>query len=297
MKKVWKTISIMIAAIILTGCMKMNVKVVIEDENNASMVMEAYYSKEMLDSYGADPDEAFGQLKSGKYEDWQTKDINKKIDGKEYVGVEMTAPAKECKDILDNLTVDKKDNSKEYTFTMSSNNLNDFGDTESLEGAGYSIEQMKSLGLEMTMTIEMPGKIESASLGEIDGNTVTIDLLDMANANVNNIEIVAKESTSANAMYLYLAGGVAIVAIIAITMIIMKKKKASVENVATETVTSTSNEEPVQVQPTVEKAQEAEVKEEPVTETNEETMSSVEETANEDPIEETSPEDTEENKE
>lgn len=248
MKKFWKSLTIVVAAILLTGCMKMNVKVVIEDENTATMSMEAYYSKEMLDSYGADPDEAFEQFNSGKYEGWQTKDISKTIDGKEYVGVELTAPAKECKDILDNLTVKEEGKSKVYTFTMSSNNLDDLGDPDDLEGTGYSLDQMKKLGLEMVMSIQMPGKIKNATFGKIDGDTVTIDLLEMAMANASDIKIVAEESTSANSMYLYLAGGVAVLAVIAVVVIVMKKKKATPINSTTDNETSIP--EPVQTENT-----------------------------------------------
>lgn len=74
----------------------------------------------------------------------------------------------------------------------------------------------KEYGLKATITVEMPGKIISASCGEIDGNKVSIDLLENMN---QEIKIVSKTSDSST----YLLIGLTIIAFLSYYY---QKKKA-----------------------------------------------------------------------
>lgn len=76
--------------------------------------------------------------------------------------------------------------SKKYLLTV--DELPDFGYNDDGQlGSGSitdpsnaeGISMLQSYGVEMTYVIEMPGEITSAEYGEIEGNTVTFDLLEM----------------------------------------------------------------------------------------------------------------------
>lgn len=231
MKKICKIVAISTLVFVLTGCMKIRANVVIEDENTASMGMEILYSKEMLDSYNMDIDDLKDQFSTKNYEDSETKDLKETIDGKEYLGISITAPDEEVEKILDELSTKDIDGKKEYTLDLTTDALSEQMDPSAIGGAEYSLKQMKDAGAEMTMTIQMPGKITDATIGEVKGDTVTIDLLDLT-ANTDTIAtITSSDGGSSNAMYLYAAIGVGIIAIIAVAyVVISKKKKAAVDS-------------------------------------------------------------------
>lgn len=225
MKKICKLLVIATVAFVLTGCMKMRTTVIIEDEKTASMVMDILLSKEMMDSYKMDIDDLKKQFSSGDYKNSKTKEIEETIDGEEYQGVSVTVPDKEIDKILDELTVRDVDGKKEYTLALTKEAIGEKMDPSAIGGAQYSIKQMKDAGGEMTMTIQMPGKITDATFGKVKGNTITIDLLDMAKNTDTIATVTSLEGGSSNAIYLYAAIGVGVVALLAIAGILIIKKR------------------------------------------------------------------------
>lgn len=251
MKKLCKIASILMLVVMLTGCVKIRAKVVIEDEKTATMSMEMLYSKEMVDSYGMSTDDLKDQLTSQDYDEDSIEEISETIDGEEYVGISAIAPEKEVEKMLDELTVRDSNGDKEYTLTLTSDGLGETMDPNALGGANYSLKQMKDMGLEMTISIQMPGKIKESTIGKISGNTVTVDLLELAENADKEVTIVSGEGGS-NSIFLYAAIGVAVVAIIAVAAIMLskKKKQTTEENVVEDLTLEETNTEVTAVEET-----------------------------------------------
>ena len=317
MKKLCKIASILMLVVMLTGCVKIRAKVVIEDEKTATMSMEMLYSKEMVDSYGMSTDDLKDQLASQDYDEDSIEEISETIDGEKYVGISAIAPEKEVEKMLDELTVRDSNGNKEYTLTLTSDGLGETMDPKALGGANYSLKQMKDMGLEMTISIQMPGKIKESTIGKISGNTVTVDLLELAENADKEVTIVSGEGGN-NSILLYAAIGVGVVAIIAVAAIVISKKKkksSNEENIVAEdtTVEGPSTQDTIVEETTIEEpsTQDIEVTttEEPstqdveVTTTEEPSTQDVEETTTEEPsaqdVEETTTEklDSDENEE
>jgi hypothetical protein len=96
-------------------------------------------------------------------------------------------------------------------------------DTNSLNTpeAKQQLAQMKSMGVEMNYTVEMPGTITSAEGGKISGNKATFDLLEMFASETTPNSIVI-ESTTMNTTMLA-AGLVGLVIVILVLLKVMKK--------------------------------------------------------------------------
>lgn len=235
MKKICKIIAITTLVFMLTGCMKIRANIVIENESTASAVTDILYSKKMLDSYKMDLDDLKEQFSNEDNSGGETKDIKETIDGEDYLGLSVTSSKKEINELLDGLSTRDADGKKEYTLALTKEVLGEKMDPGSMGGAQYSLKQMKDAGLEMTMTVQMPGKITEATVGNIKGNTITIDLLDIIDSNGTIATVTSLEGGTSNAIYLYSAIGVGIVAILAIvyTIISRKKKKNTDSNVIT----------------------------------------------------------------
>lgn len=228
MKKSLKWLLIIVVSFILTGCMKMNIAITITDEKTAKMSMKVLYAKEFLEEMGSNEEDIIDQFNNGKYKDWQLdKHLTETIDGKEYLGVKIIAPTLATKEFLKNLEVSEKNGKKEYILTLNTSSaINSENNTNMFSSGQYSLEQMKALGLETVATIEMPGKITKASIGTVKDNTVIVDLLE-ASMSGKDIIITSGEkgSNSSATIYLYAAFAIALVAILAISMVLWNRKK------------------------------------------------------------------------
>ncbi|MFR1294917.1 MAG: LPXTG cell wall anchor domain-containing protein [Coprobacillus cateniformis] len=118
-------------------------------------------------------------------------------------------------------------------------------DMSQLTSYGYSVEQMKKLGMEMNVVIKMPGKATS-NVGTVDGNTVTVDLLDMMATGKSNDIIVSSELSGGGmdmSMIFIIVGVAAIAGVVA--FMLMKKKKENHEEVYDGSPISKATEEKV----------------------------------------------------
>lgn len=167
MKKIVSVIGVMVALVLsLTGCMKMDVDLVISSPEKASLDMVMAFDKnvvgdvsveEMLTQMGTSEEELFKNF-----------------------------PAEAQKAAYD------EGNFKGYTFTVADKSLTEMGDISGELGPKVSIEYRGDLyyfsaqGLagtdtstlsESTMTVTFPGEVTTASPGaHIEGNTVSFDM-------------------------------------------------------------------------------------------------------------------------
>lgn len=277
MKKIIRTSLLLLVVFLLSGCMKINMKVVIMDKEHASIEMKMLFQEEIFTQYGASTDDFYSSIKEEEqFKDWEITETKETIDGGNYIGVILTSPKNSdmIKEMLDGLQVTEKDGKKTYTLMTSPGALDSEDFSSEFEGMGYSIDQMKKLGFEMTVSFQMPCDITESSVGEVDGDTVTIDLLALMNGDYDgqSLRIVAAEGGSSSNLWLYLGIGVAVVAILAFIIIKKYNKKTIIDSVSDTPV------EPVTSDPLSS------------IETVAETVESVEETATSQEVEETTEE-------
>lgn len=239
MKKLIKNIIFILLVLILTGCMKMNINMEVTEDLKINVNMEILMQESLLKTMGTTKEEMVSSMKtqmSSEIDDAKIEEIEKEIDSETWVGVSVTGDELYDDEIEDAL---KKDGDI-ITLTLPMNDMSDEMDMDEIDDMGYSLDDLKSSGVEMNFTIKMPGKVTS-NVGKVNGDTVTIDLLEIMteNNNIENIEIKADvsqklSSSSSDNMILYIAIGVGTVVIIGIIIFITVKKKKKANTVVQE---------------------------------------------------------------
>lgn len=217
MKKIKQLFLVCIMAFMLCGCYKANINITVNSDGTADMAMEMLVSESALEYMGATVDDMKESMMQSMDEDvkesTKIKDISKTYDDEKYVGFEMTydlkdAKANEFKDII-------KIKDDTITFIMDENDVSDLG-SDQLDDYGTSMD-----GIEFNMNVTMPGKILKNNVGEVDGNTVKINLLTFKES---KIEIKSELGGSNNT--LMIVGIVAAVVVIAgVAFFLIKKNK------------------------------------------------------------------------
>lgn len=194
MKKIIKLFILFLLIVTLTGCMKINVNM--EVSTQESILKTMGMSKEEMGS-------SMEEQMLSEMDDANVEEVEKTIDGETWVGVFVTSEELYDIDIKEALEKD----GDIITLTLPISDMIDEMDMDEIDDMGYSLDDLKASGLEMNFTIKMPGKVTS-NVGEVNGDTVTIDLLEIMTEN-NNIEIKADtsqkvSSNSSDNMMLYM---------------------------------------------------------------------------------------------
>lgn len=167
MKKIVSVIGVMVALVLsLTGCMKMDVDLVVSSPEKASLSMVMAFDKQVVGD--ASVDEVLGQM--GATEEEIFKNFPEEAQKTPY----------------------DQDGFKGYLFTVSDKSLTEMGDISGELGPKVNIEfrggqyYFSAQGMagsdastltESTMTVTFPGEVVSASTGgQIDGKTVSFDM-------------------------------------------------------------------------------------------------------------------------
>ncbi|MDD8048678.1 MAG: hypothetical protein PHH04_03635 [Thomasclavelia sp.] len=221
MGKIKKVLLALIMTFILTGCVQYNVDVKIEDENTGSMQMSLIVKKDALESSGYTMKELKNILNGTDTSNYKTTEISKTIDGEKYVGYKSVAKKSAVKEMLKKVTKEEKNDTSIYTLKLDTKSL-----TKTDPSSYTQTIDLKKVGVTMTATIEMPGNISSSTVGKVDGNKVTIDIVDLiTDNNVSTIKIVSKATPDNNVpLIIAISVGVLIV-LVFITMLVLKLKK------------------------------------------------------------------------
>lgn len=228
MKKIIKTLLMLSFVMILTGCMKMNMKITVSEDLTMTGKVDMLFQESFFTTMGMTKEEAISSMKKSmqkENEDYQIEEIEETIDGETWVGLSVTSNELYNMDAKNILTKDGDIIKMKLPMDELNNEINDQG-FGNLEDTGYSIETLKSAGMEMNLVVEMPGKV-TANAGEVNGNTVTIDLLDLIyENNIDYIEIEAdlSQSGKGNTM-LYIGIGAGIIVVLLIVGFVLKNKK------------------------------------------------------------------------
>ena len=183
----------------LTGCMKINVDLDYSKADQPQMSMKLLYSQKMIDQYDIDIDD----LKNNEQlKNLDTEIIEETIDNEDYQGVKATVPQSQMGEVKKLL---KKDNDT-YTLTLPVQQLSEKVENDDT----YDINQLKSLGIDLSMKVTMPGEIIKTDVGLIDGNVVNFDLSEVLEKNLETITIQS-EAESSQHIGLYVGIGAVLV--------------------------------------------------------------------------------------
>lgn len=224
MKKIFKFFSILIMVCLLTGCMKMNVNVELKADKTATMEIEMLMEESMLKMADMTIDDLIEQIKSEmpeseEFKEFKTEPVTKTINDTKWVGVKLSGSGNAAEDIEEK----EIDGVKSFVLTVPMDEMENQMDMSELDAYGYSVEKLKALGMEMKITIKMPGKVTS-SYGTVQDDTVIIDLLDlMANGKTDDIVISSPIENDSSMTPVII--GVLVVAVLVIVFVVLKKKK------------------------------------------------------------------------
>lgn len=231
MKKLTKVLLLLTLVISLSGCMKVKVEMDVKSSTDMTMKLDYLIEEKLLTASGMTEEEFIEEMKTSMGDSVKAAKITPKsenIDGTKWIGMTLTGPIEDeqLKDFLSEKEIDGK---KSLVLTLSKDFMssNQFGGVDAdkiTEQTGYSIDKLKTLGMEMSIVINMPANAKS-NFGEVDGKKVTIDLLDLnskGNA-VQKIEISSALSGGFDMTNILIVVGV--IAILGVVFVMMKKKK------------------------------------------------------------------------
>ena len=226
MKKRFKSLSLILLAFLLSGCMKMNMTLDVSGNGKVKTSVRMLASEDTLKTSGMKESEFTQSLK--KQFTKNNKDVSAHVikethDGQKYIGVEASnAMSSSIKAVVKNGRVQVTIPMKTFTSALTDNNIT----SETLNNFNMNEESLKKNGVEMKLVFNMPDKAKS-NIGEVKGNKVTVDLLHeilKTDAKAENIVVSSKTGKTFDAKILFLIiGGLAL--IIAIILYALKKSK------------------------------------------------------------------------
>lgn len=226
MKKRFKSLSLILLAFLLSGCMKMNMTLDVSGNGKVKTSVRMLASEDTLKTSGMKESEFTESLK--KQFTKNNKDVSAHVikethDGKKYIGVEASnAMSSSIKAVVKNGRVQVTIPMKTFTSALTDNNIT----SETLNNFNMNEESLKKNGVEMKLVFNMPDKAKS-NIGEVKGNKVTVDLLHeilKTDAKAENIVVSSKTGKTFDAKILFLII-VGLALIIAIILYALKKSK------------------------------------------------------------------------
>ena len=185
--------------LLLTSCLKFHEDVTVSAEGAVEVSGSFYLSESVLADSTAR--EQFGRF----YDLSRLTEIEESaqlIDGNAYSGFRFTA---------DPSAFVTEKNGSEMTLRFPIPAFDDSQFDLDVLGSDDDLSALKDYGVETRIEVQMPGRILSASAGEIDGDTLVIDLLEV---NGTEVEVVSRISSQLTDI-LFAVGGIACVALLA----------------------------------------------------------------------------------
>lgn len=238
MKKILKVFTLLLTVFLLTGCMKMRMIFEVSSDKSVRSSMELLIEESALQASQMTKEDFVQQmedeiLSSPEGQNAKVTAIDEMIDASQWVGVRiegLTSTVDEMGINIQEETIDGKDC---LVLRLPLENLSQQMNSEFSQTAGYSVDKMKALGLEMVMNIKMPGDVES-NVGTVDGQNVTIDLLELASQPPQENEIVISSAKEASMDMTYVFVGIGILVVIGFIALILKNKKKTKQNMIEE---------------------------------------------------------------
>lgn len=205
----------------LTGCVKSDINIDYVNQNKATMSIDLLCQEKLLDASNINLDELQNNLTKDQFSTWQIEELTKSINGTKYTGLNLTAPETINQTLLEYLSYQKENNTYEVNFNQEI--FNQILNTSELKDIqnNYSLESLQDVGLQINLTIHLPGKIQETSYGKINDDHVTIDLLEFLNQqDILEIKIISDSKKSSP----WLINSIIIIALAALLYFGIRKK-------------------------------------------------------------------------
>lgn len=216
-----KNYGLVIALIfLLTGCVKGDVNITFTS-NSANMDIEILFPESFISNYNTSLDELKSKLNETGLQEWTCNDLKESINGVTYLGLELIAPEHINKNLISFLHYNKEN--KNYNVQIDLNTISQLYDASELKDINnYSIDNLKSIGLELDLNITMPGTIKETNYGKINNNQVQINLLDLlTQKKISPISITSTQTTATPSV----VNLIIIITLVVILYLILRKSK------------------------------------------------------------------------
>ena len=242
MKKLLKTLSLLLAVFLLTGCMKMTINLEVNADKSVNTSMDFLMEESALTASQMTKEEFVEQMKEQMLSSEETKNvkvtsIEETINASNWVGVRMEGLASTADEMGVNITEETIDGKDCIVLKLPMEDLSQQMDSQLLQSADYSVDKMKALGLEMVINVKMPGKATS-NVGTVDGQNVKIDLLELVSQSHATNEIVISSPKSADIDMTFIFIGIGELVIIGIVVFVLKNKKKTKQTLIEDNIDS-----------------------------------------------------------
>jgi len=225
MKRITLCVFLLVAMILLSGCLKMHIDVVWKEDNSGTIATTVGITKSALNMMGgseADMQEQFRESITQDGGDYEIKNFS----DSEYSGIIATIKIDDLTsntaDATDQLRFRSSGEGSSKTFTVSGEfDTSDLlGGTSELAASGVSMSDV-----DMKISISMPGKITSHNATQQKGNTLSWDL-----ASASSVKIEATSTGGGGGGFMgilmWIVFAISILALLAIgALIILKNRK------------------------------------------------------------------------
>ena len=242
MKKLLKTLSLLLAVFLLTGCMKMTINLEVNADKSVNTSMDFLMEESALTASQMTKEEFVEQMKEQMLSSEETKNvkvtsIEETINASNWVGVRMEGLTSTADEMGVNITEETIDGKDCIVLKLPMEDLSQQMDSQLLQSADYSVDKMKALGLEMVINVKMPGKATS-NVGTVDGQNVKIDLLELVSQSHATNEIVISSPKSAGMDMKFIFIGIGALVIIGIVVFVLKNKKKTKQTLIEDNIDS-----------------------------------------------------------
>lgn len=242
MKKLLKTLSLLLAVFLLTGCMKMTINLEVNADKSVNTSMDFLMEESALTASQMTKEEFVEQMKEQMLSSEETKNvkvtsIEETINASNWVGVRMEGLASTADEMGVNITEETIDGKDCIVLKLPMEDLSQQMDSQLLQSADYSVDKMKALGLEMVINVKMPGKATS-NVGTVNGQNVKIDLLELVSQSHATNEIVISSPKSAGMDMTFIFIGIGTLVIIGIVVFVLKNKKKTKQTLIEDNIDS-----------------------------------------------------------
>lgn len=226
MKKIKKLMIMIFISVILTGCVKYNITIDFSDGEFAYLQSTLLIKESDLKSYDMTIDSIKEQFMSSSelLNSWTIEETSQTIDNEKYIGFIMTAPDAINKELTKNFSYSEEKDI--ITYQLNINFIKSGLDLSELKNYKSTLSTLKTNDATFEMIIKMPGQVTESSLGQIDNDTVTIDMYEyLINGGIPDLKITSQENTVDAAFSLYVAVGIVIIVFLILISYWSKKKR------------------------------------------------------------------------
>lgn len=215
MKRIIKIVCLVALIFSLCSCAKYNGVVKVQEDDKITLSGELLFQSDMIGDQAEEINDFINHVNEVLSNNIEFTEIEKTIDDVEYKGFLMSSKEPFESTLFKIQTSDNK-----TTLIIDENFLSVLDIDLDFLKENNDFKILSDLGVELNLTIIMPGKVISSSFGHVGLNDVKINLLD----NFNTQLIIV--SLASNIVYIDIAIGIVIIIVLIILIINYKKNNS-----------------------------------------------------------------------